>query len=262
MTSIYRTRESILADMISQLVGAIPDVYTGDDGVIRIIFDIEAGQFESLYLAMQLLLEDMFVSTASYQALQRHGDQFGLPMMIGTRSSGTLQFTGGDGTVIPLGTLVAYDQGSGLEPVHFQTSAAVSIPTTGIPTAPITAAGAAGVLTGSYEYVVTYQTAAGETLPSLESVILPVSAKQINLTSIPVGGPGVTGRRIYRDLNGANNYRLVTTIANNTATTYTDNATDASIAGNATPPLTDTAHAITVAATAVDPGVDGNVTIG
>jgi len=45
MNSIYRTRDDILASMLSQLVGAIPDVYTGEDGVIRIIFDIESGQF-------------------------------------------------------------------------------------------------------------------------------------------------------------------------------------------------------------------------
>src|SRR4029077_17267567 len=104
MLSIYRSREDILASMLSQLVGAIPDVYTGEDGVIRIIFDIESGRFESLYLSLQLCVEDMFVSTASYTALTRHGDQFGLPMQIGTQAQGTLMFTGEGGTFIPLGS--------------------------------------------------------------------------------------------------------------------------------------------------------------
>ena len=79
-TSIYRSRDDILSDMISQLIAAIPDAYTGEDGVTRIIFEIESGQYENLYLATQLLLEDMFVTTASYQALIRHGEQYGLPM--------------------------------------------------------------------------------------------------------------------------------------------------------------------------------------
>ena len=43
MTSIYKSREDILSAMLAQLTGAIPDVYTGEDGTIRIIFDIEPG---------------------------------------------------------------------------------------------------------------------------------------------------------------------------------------------------------------------------
>lgn len=42
-----------------------------------------------------------------------------------------------------------------------------------------------------------------------------------SLTAIPVGGYGVTARNIYRDDND-DDFRLLATISNNTATTYTD----------------------------------------
>lgn len=43
----------------------------------------------------------------------------------------------------------------------------------------------------------------------------------VNLTAVPVGGYGVTARKIYRDDNDGN-YLLVGTISNNTATTFAD----------------------------------------
>jgi uncharacterized phage protein gp47/JayE len=262
MSSIYRTRQDILNSMISQLIAGIPDAYVGADGVIRLIFDIEAGQFESLYLAEQLLLEDMFVSTASYQALVRYGEQYGLPIFQGAQSTGVLLFSGEDGAFIPQGTLAAHDPGNGLDPVYFQTDYDVSIPAPGDPVPPITAVGTATGLTGGYEYVVTFTTAQGETLPSDQSIILTVNNQKINLTNIPIGGPLTTGRRIYRDKNGAGNYRLVTALTNNTTTIFTDSVTDAAIAGAAVPPETDTAHAIPVQARAQEIGIEGNVVVG
>jgi uncharacterized phage protein gp47/JayE len=263
MLSIYRSREDILASMLSQLVGAIPDVYTGEDGVIRIVFDIESGQFESLYLALQLLLEDMFVSTASSQALIRHGDQYGLPMKVGTRSIGTLMFSGEDATFVPQGTLVSYDPGNGIDPIPFETTVDVTIPAPGDPQPPnVSVQGSAGNLTGAYEYVVTFLTAQGETLPSDPSQIVVVNAGQVNLTTIPIGGPGTNGRRLYRDVNAQGNYRLVHEFPENTTVLYTDNIADASLTTAQTLPLTDTAHRVPAQGVAVDPGVDGNVTTG
>ena len=45
--------------------------------------------------------------------------------------------------------------------------------------------------------------------------------QQVDLTSVPVGGYGVTARKVYRD-NNDGVYVLVGTIANNTATTFSD----------------------------------------
>lgn len=262
-SSMYRQRADIVAEMLVQLLAAIPDAYTGEDGVTRIIFEIEAGQLENLYLAHQLLLEDMFISTASYQALIQHGDQYGLSFQQGTPSTGTLKFEGDGGTYIPIGTEVGYDPQNGLDVRYFTTITDGTIPNPGVPNAPTVAINAvAGNLNGVYEYVVTFVTATGETLSSAESAAISPVNQQANLTNIPLGGAGTTARRIYRDKNGAGNYRRVTEIANNTATTYTDNITDATVAGGAAVPTDDTAHQVTVNGQAEEPGVEGNVAIG
>jgi uncharacterized phage protein gp47/JayE len=261
--SLYRSRADILADMLAQLIAAIPDAHTGDDGVLYITFEIEAGQLENLYLANQLLLEDSFITTASFTALQRHGEVYALPMKIGTKSIGNLLFTGSGATFIPAGTEVAYDPGGGIDPMYFITTGSGTIPDPGTPAAPTVALNAtAGNLNGLYEYVVTYVTVSGETLPSaISGSVSPVN-QQANLSVIPIGGAGTTQRKIYRRKNGTGDFRLVTTIANNTGTTYTDNITDATVAGNPLAPTVDTAHSITITAESDDVGVEKNVGIG
>lgn len=102
------------------------------------------------------------------------------------------------------------------------------------PTASVTAAvGSAGALTGSYYYTVTFVTAGGETAPwpGTATVVNP-SAQQVNLTAIPVGGAGVTARRIYRTPatpTDPKDYRFLAEIADNSTTTYTDNTADGSL---------------------------------
>lgn len=262
-SSMFRTREDIVAEFLADLVAAIPDAYTGEDGVNRIRFEIEAGQLENLYLAHQLLLEDTFITTASSIALQRHGEQYGLAMKEGTRAVGTLQFEGDGGTYVPVNTEVAYDPGSGLDVVYFNTISDGTIDNPGVPNAPaVVINAAAGNLNGTYEYVVTFVTANGETLPSAESAAIAPVNQQANLTIIQVGGPGTIKRRIYRDKNGAGNYRLVHEIADNVTMIWTDNATDAAVAAGAAVPTVDTAHRAIVNAQAQEPGVEGNSIIG
>jgi hypothetical protein len=55
------------------------------------------------------------------------------------------------------------------------------------------------------------------------------AVQRIPITNIPIGPAGVTGRNLYRRFNGAGVFRLVTTIANNTTTTYTDAVLNASL---------------------------------
>lgn len=92
--------------------------------------------------------------------------------------------------------------------------------------APTVAIGAAGnVPAGAYTYKITFlyydfEESNGGTASALVS---PGVASQINLTAIPVGGYGVTARKVYRSDNGGLSYALVGTVANNTATTFTDN---------------------------------------
>lgn len=261
-TSFYRRQEDVLAEMLANLVAAIPDAYTGEDGVTRIVFEIEAGQLENLYLAHQLLLEDMFVTSASLTALTRHGEQYGLAPKTGTKSTGTLSFTGDGSTYIPIGTEVGYDPGGGLDVIYFDTTTDATIGNPGSPSAPAVALGAAGSLNGLYEYVVTYTTVSGETLPSPVSASISPVNQQVALSAIPLGGPGTLARRIYRDKNGAGTYRRVTEIANNTATTYTDNVADATVASGVLAPTVDTAHSVTVNGQSQETGIENNVGIG
>lgn len=256
--TFYKTREIILSDMLDALLAAVPDAYTGVDGILRILLEVSAGQHENNFLANQLLLEDMFVQTASLTALQLHGEQVGEALKDGTRAVGNLKFTGESGVYIPFNTEVAYDPGTGVDPVYFVTTGDGSIPSVGTPT-PVTAAvGAAGNLTGTYVYKVTFYTAAGETLGSGDSNAVVPAAQQVGLTNIPLGGGSAVGRKIYRQKNGTGDYRLVGTIADNTTVVFTDNVTDATVNGNALMPTVDTANQIVLPAEAEEAGVEGN----
>ncbi len=97
-----------------------------------------------------------------------------------------------------------------------------NIAATGTGTAAVSAS---GPLTGTYQYWVTfYNTITGtESNPFTPETSVSLSGKQVHLSSIPISSDAqVNARRIYRTVgNGAVGF-LVTTIENNTQTTYTD----------------------------------------
>ena len=64
------------------------------------------------------------------------------------------------------------------------------------------------------------------------------TANQAALSAIAIGPTGTTAREIYRTAAGASQLKLLTTLANNTASTYTDSTADASLGANA--PIADT----------------------
>lgn len=64
------------------------------------------------------------------------------------------------------------------------------------------------------------------------------ATNQVALSSISVGTSGVTARKLYRTAANQAALKLLTTIANNTATTYVDAASDGTL--GAAPPATDT----------------------
>lgn len=258
---VYRTREQVTSYLLAGWLSRIPDAWVEEDGNARMFFETLAGEIEGVYLANQLLRDNIFVQSANYAELRMHGEQFGLLVKAGTRAEGEVRFQGTGGVVVPINTQVASDPGTG-DILYYYTTQTGTIPDPGVPTAPTTAdSGVAGnPPAGTYEYVVTYQTVEGETMPGPASAPLVTSvARQVSLTNIPVGGPGTTGRRIYRRRD-AGAWGLVTTIANNTTLIFTDNVADGSL--GASVPVIDTAHRVTVDAVAEKIGFDYNVIAG
>lgn len=101
------------------------------------------------------------------------------------------------------------------------------------PGAPTTATGAAGALTGTYLYVITYVNDRGHegNQGTTSASVAPV-AQKVSLTNIPTGPTGTSSRRIYRTVASGASFFFVATLADNVTTTYTDNTTDAAL-GNA-----------------------------
>jgi len=86
---------------------------------------------------------------------------------------------------------------------------------------------------GVHRYLATFVTADGETEAGTISAAVTVVDKSVNgqvaLTAIPLGGSAVTARNLYRTAAAGSTYLKLAQIANNTATTYTDNVADASL---------------------------------
>jgi len=93
--------------------------------------------------------------------------------------------------------------------------------------------GAGNVDNGVHRYRVTFVTADGETQGGDISAAVTITDKSANgkieISGIPLGGSLVTARKIYRTSANGSIYLLLAIIANNTATTYTDNIADADL---------------------------------
>ncbi len=256
---LFKDRDELYNELASRFQLLVPDVYLGPDGNLNLLFQVMAGIVESVFLANQVVSEDMFVITASEGTLERWGEQYGVPRKRGTVSSGILQFFGQGGTYIPTGTEVAYDPGTGDQVIYFRTIEDAVIPNPGRPTAPTLTDQAAGNVTGAIEYAVTFLTNEGETLLGATSSPLTVANRTIRLTNIPLGGAGTLSRNIYRARDGLGQWKLVTTIANNTTTLYDDNILDANL--GASPPAISSAESVLVDAQSEDSGLNTNLGI-
>lgn len=110
-------------------------------------------------------------------------------------------------------------------------------PAPGVLTCALAGSGAGNVENGAHRYVVTFVTASGETQAGDISAAVTVADKTVNgkvaLSAIPIGGSLVTSRKIYRTVAAGSVYLLLTTLADNTTTTYTDNTADASLGAEA-----------------------------
>lgn len=256
--TIYKDREAIVADLIAAWQARVPDMVVTPDSILRIWIEVFANTAEGLYLAAQILHNDIFPQTAQAVALIRYGDLYGRELKKGTKSTGTLRFSGAGGTTVDIGTQVAAPRVSE-EALLFNTTALVTIPNPGVPAAPTATDAAAGVLpAGTYEYAVSFVTAGGETVVgTLSNAVTIAINRRIDLSAIPTGGPGTTARKVYRRLN-AGALLLVTTINDNTTTTYQD----ANTAPAGSPLTESTAERVSVAAESDEAGASYNVVTG
>lgn len=87
--------------------------------------------------------------------------------------------------------------------------------------------GAAGTLTGTYQWKVTFVAANGEESDgSSDTVGVVLSAQQGALTAINTGDARTVARNLYRKGGTLTSHYLVGTIQDNSSTTYSDNMTD------------------------------------
>ena len=104
-------------------------------------------------------------------------------------------------------------------------------PCLGVPApAPVAAVVAqAGLLNGTYKYVVTFLGIAGETVVSAASAPIAPVSQQASVT-IPTGpDPYCLGRNIYRTVAGGSVYLLAGTVADNTTAVWTDDVADGAL---------------------------------
>jgi hypothetical protein len=99
------------------------------------------------------------------------------------------------------------------------------------PAAPATAVVAGtGLSIGAYLYAVTFTSADGETAPSATTGATTTTGNQkVNLSAIPLGPTGTTGRKLYRSKVGGGALYLLATLADNTTTTFADTTADTSL---------------------------------
>ncbi len=108
-------------------------------------------------------------------------------------------------------------------------------------TAPVPAAGATGLLTGTYTYRVGFVVGddVGETESGPVSDPVTVAAKKIELTAVQVSqNPAVTRRNIYRTEAGGTEQLFAGNIDDNVSTTYSDNVEDGDLDHTFITPLT------------------------
>jgi len=101
-----------------------------------------------------------------------------------------------------------------------------------VPTNAQVTTGITGVLTGTFQWAISFVTTYGETPKGLE-VGFAFTTQKANLYDIPIAtgaaAPFVTARKLYRTKAGGSVFYYLTTLSDNVTTTYTDNAADVTL---------------------------------
>jgi hypothetical protein len=103
----------------------------------------------------------------------------------------------------------------------------------------------AGLGIGVYKYAVVFNSVNGASLPGAQATVTTTTGNQkVNLTAIPTGPTGIISRTIYRTAVGGTSLLLLTTISDNTTTTFTDTTADGSLGAAA--PVHSVMHGLTI----------------
>lgn len=95
----------------------------------------------------------------------------------------------------------------------------------------------------------------GANVPTSNTTGTTTNYNQVPLTNIPTGPANVTSRKLYRTAAGGSQMKLLTTIADNSTTSYTDSTADGSLGANI--PVSNTAAANRVSLSAIPIGPSG-----
>lgn len=129
-----------------------------------------------------------------------------------------------------------------------------SLPVTPPPAAGLTAtlAVGSGVEIGAHTYVYTFVTDTGETIASPAiSITVTAGNEQVDLTDISIGPSNCTARNVYRSEAGLSTpLKLLTVIADNTTTVFTDITADASLGADSP-----TVNSATIGSLRIDKGI-------
>lgn len=116
------------------------------------------------------------------------------------------------------------------------------------PTAALAGTGVGLVDNGAHTYRVTFAAANGETEAGAAGTVTVVNNAangKVALSAIPTGPPGTYSRKVYRSKAATTApLYLLTTLENNTATTYTDNTADSSLPDTPLAPDRNTTSAV------------------
>jgi len=101
--------------------------------VLRVLARVFAGVLHGLYGYLQWIVDQLFVTTAETEFLNRHGEMWNIDRKAGSFASGSAIFSGIDGTIIPSDTRIQNEDG-----IEYGTTIPVTI-TGGVATATIQA---------------------------------------------------------------------------------------------------------------------------
>ena len=186
--------------------------------------------------------------------------EIGLTRGEATSATGVVTFVGELGTYVPTGTVVSTTPKLATDIIgQYATLSDDQVGMYAPTSVPTLAQGAAGAITNAdpFSYKITLVGRNGETDPGVATGTISVTSKKIQISGIPVGPSGTTARKVYRKDTSVDEYRLLTTIADNATTVYLDNAN--AVLTSALAPTLNSTDQVDIDCESLDTGASSNI---